>query len=102
MLKLSRKGIENIRRGLKRSWQPGGTHYAHFKRKEIDADTMRKRAQWDRKGALACTVTMSSGAAFEVRYSTSHALRLDIFHAGRKVATCREGLALGAIWNFLL
>lgn len=46
----SRKRIERMRKGLIRSWQPGGSHFERFLNRPADADTIRKRTLWDRRG----------------------------------------------------
>ena len=100
MLRLTQRGKTNIRRGLRRSWQPGGAHDLRFRHKEPDADTLRWRAYQDRKGSLFAEVRMG-GEVFTLRHSTAHARRLDIFNHGHKIAVCRSGLALSVITGFL-
>ena len=75
--RISRKGIERIRRGLFRSWKPGGTHRERCQNGEIDADTMRSRALHDRMGKL-----VASGIA--IYYSTSRTNQFDLFINGEK------------------
>ena len=89
---------ERQRQGLLRSWQPGGSHDLRFRHKPVDADTLRKREQFDRKGSHAFRVVIG-GREFEVYHSTAHAQRYDIFRAGYKLATRRLGLVLETIAN---
>ena len=85
-MRLSRKGIENIRRGLKRSWLDG----AHRQRvgREIDADTIRKRALFDRKGTHFADINFGGGV-FRAYWSTrGRSDQVDLFCDGVLVATC--------------
>lgn len=68
---LSQKARGRIRRGLIRSWQPGGTHREMQLRRGLrsDADTARKRAQHDAKGRLEFFVEYPDGSRFEIRRS---------------------------------
>jgi hypothetical protein len=56
-MRLSKRGIENIRRGLIRSWRDG-THRQLVQAQGIDVDTLRKRTLFDRKGQLIGTFTL--------------------------------------------
>lgn len=85
-------------RGLKRSWAPGGAHYIRFRNRPVDADTMRERALWDRKGRWASTFE-----AGPVYLLILHAKRrcdaYDVYCDGRVVCTggkAKVGLFLGS------
>lgn len=67
-----------------------------FRHKEPDYETMKYRVYHDRKGEVFAEVRMD-GETFVLRYSTSHAKRLDVFLGGRKVVTCRPGLVFAEI-----
>lgn len=69
-----------MRNGLLRSWQPGGAHYKRFREGKADADTMRKRTLWDRKGK---TFTLS----FTLRHSPRRTDSYDVLEGGRVVFT---------------
>jgi hypothetical protein len=87
-MRLSLKGIESIRRGLRRSWTDG-THRQRQQQREPDADTMRNRALWDRKGSRFADITLPDGQLFRAYWSTcGRTDQVDVFHDGRKVATC--------------
>lgn len=73
-MRLSKQGIENIRRGLKRSWVDG-THRQRQQAGNIDADTIRSRAMYDRKGTL-----IVSGVA--IHHSTHRSDQLDVYVDG--------------------
>lgn len=96
-MRLSQRGLQNIRRGLKRSWADG-SHRERFQRGEPDADTLRQQALHDRKGQFYCAVRVPAGT-FEVRWSVlGRTDQLDVFDPnGIKVATCRLGLVLSSI-----
>ena len=68
---LSQKARGRIRRGLIRSWQPGGAHREMQLCRGLrsDADTARKRAQHDAKGRLEFFVEYPDGSRFEIRRS---------------------------------
>lgn len=93
-MRLSQRGLENIRRGLKRSWSEGGTHRERFKRGELDADTLRRRALFDRKGTHYATIAMN-GQTYSVLWSTlGRSDQVDIYHNTKKLVTCRPSLVL--------
>lgn len=88
VMRLSRKGIENIKRGLRRSWKDG-THRQMQKAREPDAEGLRKRALWDRKGAHFSDIRMADGRLFCVHWSTlGRTDQVDVFFEGAKVCTC--------------
>ena len=74
-MRLSKQGIERIRNGLLRSWQPGGTHRSTQQATVIDADTLRSRALYDRKGKL-----IVSGVS--IHHSTARSDQLDVYVDG--------------------
>ena len=73
-MRLSKQGIENIRRGLKRSWLDG-SHRQRQQAGNIDADTLRSRALYDRK----CTLIVSGVAIY---HSTHRSDQLDVYVDG--------------------
>lgn len=77
-MRLSKQGIENIRRGLIRSWRDG-THRQRVQTQEIDADTTRQRALHDRKGKIIGTFTLY--------HSTARSDQFDVYQDGQRVAT---------------
>lgn len=66
---LSRKARERIRRGLIRSWQPGGTHRELQRARGLrsSAETARRRAAWDAKGQVEFTAVFPDGTQLLVR-----------------------------------
>ena len=64
---LSEKGLKNIVRGLKRSWVDG-THRKKQKSRIIDADTLRNRAAYDRKGKFIVSVSIYHGVKNKKQY----------------------------------
>lgn len=78
-MRLSKQGVSRIRAGLIRSWQPGGSHRTRQQATEVDADTVRSRALWDRKGKLIGT--------FDIYYSTNRVDQFDIFIKSQMVYT---------------
>jgi hypothetical protein len=93
--RLTPRARENIRRGLRNSWQPGGAHHARFRCGEPDADTARRRALDDRRGTLYAEVRTPDGQRWGLRWSVcGRTDQLDVMHAGRIAATMRPGLAL--------
>ena len=66
---LSQKARERIRRGLLRSWQPGGTHREMQRARGLrsSAETERRRAAWDARGRLEFHVTLPDGPEYRIR-----------------------------------
>lgn len=101
--RLSPRRKAAIVNGLKRSWQPGGTHYEKLKGRPADADTMRRRALEDRKGKPAAT--LFQGPVWDrVEYNLYHAKRrsdsYDVYVGTKLVCTggrAKVGLFLGSI-----
>ena len=83
-MRLSQKGINNIRRGLKQSWSEGGSHRIKQQSTEIDADTIRKRLLDDCKGKLLLTGFVPSLGKVEVYRSTNRCDQFDVFLNGKK------------------
>ncbi len=102
---LSKKGIENIRRGLIRSWKPGGSHDIRFRRKEIDSDTLRNRALDDRRGTFFAEIKKKMEdrfVTFTLLWSISGRRdQIDIFENGRNLVTIRPNKALEKIDEIL-
>ena len=96
MLRLTPAGLRNIKRGLHRSWEPGGAHDRRFRHNPVDADTLRQRALHDLKGRHAFTIKRN-GRTVEVYHSVHHVRRLDLYEAGRFLVTLRPGLVLPEI-----
>lgn len=99
---LSPKSLANIRRGLGRSWAPGGSHDLRFRHNAVDADTLRRRALEDRRGQLYATLsypTLLGPRYFRLLWSiVGRVDQLDVFDSdGAKVITCR----LSAVLNRL-
>jgi len=67
-MRLSRKGIENIRRGLRRSWRDG-THRQLQRQRAPDADTMRKRAMYDARGTVILSAILPDGQRITMQRS---------------------------------
>ena len=69
--KLSPKARARIVAGLKRSWQPGGTHREMQRRRGIrsDAETERRRAAWDAKGKPIFDAVLRNGLHVHVTVS---------------------------------
>ena len=78
-MRLSKQGVERIRNGLLRSWQPGGTHRSMQQDTIIDSDTVRARALFDRKGKHVGT--------FDIYHSTNRSDQLDLFVNGKLEVT---------------
>lgn len=90
--RLSPKARERIRKGLLRSWQPGGTHRTKQMSRPIDADTLRSRALDDRRGRHLCAVYPPSGnllpGPFVMIWSTTGRTdQVDVFQNGRLLFT---------------
>ena len=77
--KLSPKARARIVAGLKRSWQPGGTHREMQRRRGIrsDSETERRRAAWDAKGKPIFDAVLRNG--LHVRVTVSLRGRSDQF-----------------------
>jgi hypothetical protein len=88
-MKFSRKGVERIRAGLRRSWQPGGTHREMQRQRgeNADADTLRLRALSDAKGAMLLAGKSPSLGAVVITRSTNRCNQFDVFVEGVKVIT---------------
>lgn len=82
----SPKRIASIKRGLRRSWQPGGSHYKRFRARPVDEDTMRKRHEEERKGATCAGLTIM-GSIYTVRHSMRRTDSYDILSDGQLVFT---------------
>lgn len=80
----SAKRKASIRRALKRSWQPGGAHYERFRNRPVDADTVRKRALWDRKGLLAGWFS-AGGKHYQIIHSRRRTDAFDVVLHARTV-----------------
>lgn len=78
-MRLSKQGVERIRNGLIRSWKDG-THRKLVQEQEIDADTLRKRALYDRKGKLLL-------GGIDIHYSTNRSDQFDVYVRGELVCT---------------
>ena len=93
-MRLTPRGKINIVRGLRRSWEPGGSHDLRFRSGEPDADTLRQRAAHDRRGR--CVLAGRCGRlGFAVCHSTAGRTdQYDIFLDGQLVTTIRSGLVL--------
>lgn len=97
MSHLSPKGIQNIKRGLRRSWESGGPHDLRFRHHEVDADTLRSRTRYDRKGTFYADIRTAAGE-FKVLWSTAGRTdQLDVFHRGKLLTTCRPNRVLKRI-----
>jgi hypothetical protein len=77
-MRLSKQGVENIRRGLKHSWE-NGTHRRKQQARLVDADTLRDREAYDRKGKFV--------GSFDIYHSTNRRDQFDVFMGGRLVLT---------------
>lgn len=87
-MRLSRKGIENIKRGLRRSWKDG-THRQRQQQRKLDADTLRKHALHDRKGESYAELRFPDGRVFKLYWSTrGRTDQLDVFLNSKLVSTC--------------
>lgn len=85
---LSRKGIENIKRGLRRSWRDG-THRRLQQQRLPTAEDARKRALWDRKGVRFADIRLPDGRLFRAYWSVlGRSDQVDLFCDGAKLATC--------------
>lgn len=94
----SEKRKEAIRRGLRRSWKDGA-HHKRFHCQPVDADTIRKRALWDRKGEGIGAVALPT-EAYQIRHSTRRTDSYDIYLKGRLVCSggkAKVGLFLGSL-----
>ncbi len=78
-IRLSKQGIARIRAGLIRSWQPGGSHRTRQQATNADADTVRSRALFDRKGKFI--------GSFDIYHSTNRVDQFDVYAGGKKVFT---------------
>ena len=96
-MRLSPKGIENIKRGLKRSWE-SGVHRARQQSGGADADTMRKRAIYDRRGTLIISGQIKTEVGdkpLSVQWSThGRSDQIDILIDGVTVKACRPSLSM--------
>ena len=97
-MRLSLRGIQNIRRGLKRSWE-NGTHRTKQQTREIDADTLRDRARYDRRGSLILSGNVPTELGPKrviVRWSVLGRVdQMDIVIDTVVVKTCRPALVIG-------
>lgn len=96
-MRLSPQGLANIRRGLIRSWRDG-IHRQKQQQRTPDADTLRNRAFYDRRGTLYADITKATEAGrtcFHLRWSTAGRRdQVDIFEDNRLCKTIRPSAAL--------
>lgn len=96
-MRLSRRGIENIRRGLRRSWQDG-THRRLQKQRAPDADTLRRRALHDARGTVVFTAMLPDGSRVSVQRSVhGRTDQLDVVGASGCLFTGRADLCMTAL-----
>lgn len=99
-MRLSQRGIENIRHGLKRSWIDGA-HRLRQQSSDIDADTLRYRALHDRRGSFYAKITKEVAGKtidFLILWSTNGRTdQVDIFENGHLLKTIRPAIALKII-----
>jgi hypothetical protein len=88
--RLSPQRKASIFRGLKRSWAKGGAHHERFLNRHADADTMRKRALWDRKGAKITEIILA-GHLHTIAHAQRRTDSYDVF-LGDKIV-CSGGRA---------
>jgi len=96
--RLSPARKEAIKRGLRRSWKDGA-HAKRFYQQPADADTMRKRALWDRKGTLAGGFS-AGGVEYAIYHSRRRTDAYDVKAGVRVVCSggrAKVGLFLGAL-----
>lgn len=96
----SAKRIERMRNGLKRSWEPGGAHHKRFREGPADADTMRKRELWDRKG-VRCGSFTTGGVTYQIIHSGRRTDSYDVLGIGSEPVCsggrAKVGLFLGSL-----
>lgn len=101
--RLTPQGRERIRNALKRSWRDG-THRERQRSREIDVDSLRKRALEDRRGTHYATITKQTNLGaiyFTLLWSVAGRVdQVDIIESGSIVATVRPSLALSTIDKF--
>lgn len=96
-MSLSQKGIERIRRGLKRSWKDG-THRQLQQQRPVSAEDIRMRALHDRKGSFFAAIHAADGRVFKAYWSTmGRTDQVDLFLDNAKIAT----VAPYGIWKVL-
>lgn len=97
----SAKRIEQMRNGLKRSWAPGGAHHKRFREGPADADTMRKRELWDRKGVRCVSFTSGGGVTYHIDHSCRRTDAYDVRGIGSELVCsggrAKVGLYLGSL-----
>lgn len=94
--RLSRGGLDRIIRGLKRSWQPGGAHRLRQQAREPDADDLRRRALYDRRGTEYATIVMDGNRFVLLWSAAGRTDQVDVFLDGVLLATIRPSAALQA------
>lgn len=93
-MRLSRKGIENIRRGLRRSWQDGA-HRQLQQARVPDADTLRRRALSDARGKTIFTVVLPDSTRLVVQRSIAGRTdQFDLTGYGGVIFTGRADLCM--------
>jgi hypothetical protein len=86
-MRISRKGIDRIRRGLLRSWQPGGSHRLRQQARRVSPDDQRLRTLHDAKGQLFLSGHSPLLGQIAVYRSTNRHDQFDVFVGGRKHLT---------------
>ena len=111
-MRLSPKGIQNIKRGLKRSWE-SGSHRARQQTRKPDADDLMRRSLYDRRGKIVMSGSLSTELGqkpFQIRWSVfGRTDQLDFIVDGIIEKTCRPSAMMGFIlsicgghWQFPL
>jgi len=100
--RLAKKRIaDKFRIALKRSWA-SGSHRKKQQTKELDAETVRARHLWDRKGNYFCSISLNQ-SIFNVCYSRlGRSDQFDIEYDGQMIATTRRDQILSQIEKFIL
>jgi hypothetical protein len=103
--RLTPAGRARVLAGLRRSWKPGGAHDLRFHRQQADADTLRSRALYDRRGTVVlaghCN-TQAGAVPIAVRYSTAgRSDQLDVFLDNRLLFTASAARAMPELMAFL-
>lgn len=97
--KWSAKRKATITKALKRSWSKGGAHRERVTNQKADADTMRQRALWDRKGTPVADIYIA-GELYTILHSHRRTDSYDVKAAGREVCSggkAKVGLFLGSL-----
>lgn len=99
-MRLSPKGIQNIKRGLKRSWE-SGSHRARQQTRKPDADDLMRRSLYDRRGKIVMSGSLSTELGqkpFQIRWSVfGRTDQLDFIVDGIIEKTCRPSAMMGFI-----